>query len=88
MSHAEQLDEARALLASHVTEVHVDAAARQLTAPAEGLSDMTRVAAVFDRSQIVLDDLGLKRPSLDDVFLSLTGHRAEQETTDQTGESR
>ena len=32
---------------------------------------------VFERSEIVLDDLGLQRPSLDDVFLSLTGHRAE-----------
>src|SRR5689334_14752315 len=89
VSHADQLEEARALLASHVREVHVDESARQLTAPAEGLSDMTRVAAVFDRSEIVLDDLGLKRPSLDDVFLNLTGHRAEQDTaTEQTGESR
>ena len=32
---------------------------------------------MFERSEIVLDDLGLQRPSLDDVFLSLTGHRAE-----------
>jgi ABC-2 type transport system ATP-binding protein len=79
VSHAEQLEAARALLASHVPEVHVDVAARQLTAPAEGLSDMTRVAMVFERSEIVLDDLGLQRPSLDDVFLSLTGHRAEPE---------
>ncbi|GAA1980743.1 daunorubicin resistance protein DrrA family ABC transporter ATP-binding protein [Terrabacter lapilli] len=85
VSHAEQLEAARALLASHVAEVHVDAAARQLTAPADGLSDMTRVAAVFDRSEIVLDDLGLKRPSLDDVFLSLTGHRAESDGHDGTG---
>ncbi|RKT79296.1 ABC-2 type transport system ATP-binding protein [Terracoccus luteus] len=77
VSHADQLEAARALLADHVTEVHVDEAARQLTAPAEGLSDMTRVAAVFERSQIELDDLGLQRPSLDDVFLNLTGHRAE-----------
>ena len=91
VSHADQLEAARSLLASHVTEVHVDASARQLTAPAEGLADMTRVAAVFDRSEIVLDDLGLKRPSLDDVFLSLTGHRAEQEgdvAASAEGESR
>jgi ABC-2 type transport system ATP-binding protein len=80
VSHADQLEAARALLASHVPEVHVDVAARQLTAPADGLSDMTRVATVFERSEIVLDDLGLQRPSLDDVFLSLTGHRAEQPT--------
>jgi ABC-2 type transport system ATP-binding protein len=80
VSHAGQLEAARSLLASHVTEVHVDESARQLTAPADGLSDMTRVAAVFERSEIVLDDLGLKRPSLDDVFLGLTGHRAEEPT--------
>jgi ABC-2 type transport system ATP-binding protein len=84
VSHADQLEAARALLASHVPEVHVDVAARQLTAPADGLSDMTRVASVFERSEIVLDDLGLQRPSLDDVFLSLTGHRAEPPTGDAT----
>jgi ABC-2 type transport system ATP-binding protein len=49
------------------------------------LRDMTRIAAIFEDSAIELDDLGLKRPSLDDVFLHLTGHRAEDipETTDQ-----
>ena len=65
------------MLRQRVSEVHVDEAARQLTAPAEGLRDMTRIAAVFEDSAIELDDLGLKRPSLDDVFLHLTGHRAE-----------
>jgi ABC-2 type transport system ATP-binding protein len=28
-------------------------------------------------------DVGLKRPSLDDVFLSLTGHAAEEKTTEE-----
>jgi ABC-2 type transport system ATP-binding protein len=94
VSHADQLDAARSLLASHVTQVHVDAAARQLTAPADGLADMTRIAAVFDGSEIVLDDLGLKRPSLDDVFLHLIGRRAEETTeggeavTDPNGDLR
>ncbi|WP_256795912.1 ATP-binding cassette domain-containing protein [Terrabacter sp. Ter38] len=87
VSHADQLEPARALLAAHVPEVHVDVAARQLTAPADGLSDMTRVATVFERSEIVLDDLGLQRPSLDDVFLSLTGHRAEPPSGDGTQSS-
>jgi ABC-2 type transport system ATP-binding protein len=41
---------------------------------------MTRIAAVFEHSGIELDDLGLARPSLDDVFLHLTGHRAESDT--------
>jgi ABC-2 type transport system ATP-binding protein len=77
VSRSEDLEAAQALMAPHVTEVHVDPGARQLTAPAEGLGHMTRVAGLFGESGIVLDDIGLKRPSLDDVFLHLTGHRAE-----------
>ena len=77
VSRAEDLQTAADMLRQRVSEVHVDEAARQLTAPAEGLRDMTRIAAIFEDSEIELDDLGLKRPSLDDVFLHLTGHRAE-----------
>jgi ABC-2 type transport system ATP-binding protein len=77
VSRAEDLQTAADMLRQRVSEVHVDEAARQLTAPAEGLRDMTRIAAIFEDSAIELDDLGLKRPSLDDVFLHLTGHRAE-----------
>ncbi|UUZ59229.1 ATP-binding cassette domain-containing protein [Nocardioides sp. B-3] len=82
VSHGHDLERAEALIRPHVREVHVDAGARQLTAPAEGLGHMTRVAGLFDESGIVLDDIGLKRPSLDDVFLHLTGHRAEDTTTE------
>ena len=82
VSRAEDLQTAAEMLRQRVSEVHVDEAARQLTAPAEGLRDMTRIAAVFEDSAIELDDLGLKRPSLDDVFLHLTGHRAEDVPTD------
>ncbi|WP_297626079.1 ATP-binding cassette domain-containing protein [Nocardioides sp.] len=84
VSHAHDLEAAESLLRPHVREVHVDAGARQLTAPAEGLGHMTRVAGIFDASDIVLDDIGLKRPSLDDVFLHLTGHRAETRPDDPT----
>ena len=31
----------------------------------------------FDEAGIELQDVGLRRPTLDDVFLSLTGHAAE-----------
>lgn len=82
VSRAEDLQTAAEMLRQRVSEVHVDEAARQLTAPAEGLRDMTRIAAIFEDSAIELDDLGLKRPSLDDVFLHLTGHRAENVATD------
>ena len=82
VSRAEDLQTAAEMLRQRVSEVHVDEAARQLTAPAEGLRDMTRIAAIFEDSAIELDDLGLKRPSLDDVFLHLTGHRAEDVATE------
>ena len=59
VSRADQLEAARGLLATHVREVHVDEGARQPTAPADGLADVTRIASVFDGSEIVLDDLGL-----------------------------
>jgi ABC-2 type transport system ATP-binding protein len=85
VSRAEDLPVAERMLRDHVAEVHVEEGARQLTAPANGLGDMTRIASVFAGSDIELDDLGLKRPSLDDVFLHLTGHRAE-DATDQEDE--
>jgi ABC-2 type transport system ATP-binding protein len=34
----------------------------------------------FDAADIAIVDLQLHRPSLDDVFLTLTGHQAEQES--------
>ncbi len=77
LTNAADLPSAEALIGSYSTDVHVDHAARRLTAKASGLADMTRIAKAFDASGIEIDDLGLKRPSLDDVFLHLTGHRAE-----------
>jgi len=80
VSKSDDLPRAESLLRQLVPEIHVDEGARQLSAPATGLGDMTRIATAFDGSGIELDDLGLKRPSLDDVFLRLTGHRAEEPT--------
>ena len=77
LTHAVDLGRAEELLRSCCAEVHVEEASRRLTAPAEGLADMTRIGNIFEQSGIAVDDLGLKRPSLDDVFLHLTGHRAE-----------
>ncbi|GAB16976.1 putative ABC transporter ATP-binding protein [Gordonia effusa NBRC 100432] len=77
VSAADDIPAAAALLAKTGGEVFIDRGARKLTAPADGLSDLTRVIGWFDESGIAIDDLGLARPSLDDVFLSLTGHRAE-----------
>jgi len=82
VSRGDDLDEAERMLRGIASEVHVDRSARSLTAPADGLGDVTRAAALFETSSIELDDLGLQRPSLDDVFLHLTGHRAEEPQPD------
>jgi ABC-2 type transport system ATP-binding protein len=85
VSHAAELPAARDLLARTGAEVHVNEGARQLTATAEGIADLTRVAGWLQDSGIEVDDIGLSRPSLDDVFLTLTGHRTDD---DDAGELR
>jgi ABC-2 type transport system ATP-binding protein len=82
VSSAVDVRRAAELMGRVVSSVHVDEPARRLTAPAQGLGDITEVAAIFETSGIELDDLGLQRPSLDDVFLHLTGRRAEGDDDD------
>jgi ABC-2 type transport system ATP-binding protein len=81
VSRSEEVGTAAEIVRSEVGDLHVDADARRITAPAEGVAALTRIAARLDEAGIELDDIGLQRPSLDDVFLSLTGHRAEEQAT-------
>ncbi len=77
VADAADLETARTLLARTAADVFVDVGARRLTASADGLDDMIEVAGWLRDSGITVDDIGLTRPSLDDVFLTLTGHRTE-----------
>jgi ABC-2 type transport system ATP-binding protein len=43
-----------------------------------GASVLTDALRRLDAAHIAVDDVGLRRPTLDDVFLSLTGHAAEE----------
>ena len=47
-----------------------------------GASVLTEALRTLDAAHIALDDVGLRRPTLDDVFLSLTGHAAEPDAHD------
>jgi ABC-2 type transport system ATP-binding protein len=76
VSFAADLGSAEGVLRRFTDEVHVDADVRRLTARADGLSDLLVMGEAIAASGIAVDDLGLARPSLDDVFLHLTGHRA------------
>jgi ABC-2 type transport system ATP-binding protein len=77
VADAADLEPARSLLAGTGAEVFVDEGARRLTASADGLDDMIEVAGLLRDRGIAVDDIGLSRPSLDDVFLTLTGHRTD-----------
>jgi len=63
-------------------EIGVDEHLRRLTAVAgDGARSLVQVVRDFDEAAIGIDDIALHRPTLDDVFLALTGHAAELETT-------
>jgi ABC-2 type transport system ATP-binding protein len=79
VTHAADLAAAEGVLRRLSDEVYVDLATRRLSAKAGGLTDMLAIGEAVSDSGIPIDDLGLQRPSLDDVFLHLTGHRAEAE---------
>jgi ABC-2 type transport system ATP-binding protein len=82
VSDPTRLAEAELLMRDCFAEVYVEAAARRLTAQARGLADVATIGGRFVEADIGVDDLGLARPSLDDVFLNLTGHRAEADGPD------
>jgi ABC-2 type transport system ATP-binding protein len=59
-------------------EPEVDAETRRISAPvAQPVAALTEVVRTLSDAGVEVDDIGLRRPSLDDVFLHLTGHRAE-----------
>jgi daunorubicin resistance ABC transporter ATP-binding subunit len=49
-----------------------------------GAEQLTVVVRHLDESQIAIDDIGLRRPSLDEVFLSLTGQGITPSDDDET----
>jgi ABC-2 type transport system ATP-binding protein len=60
-----------------VGEIHIDERTRGLTAPISGgATTLTQALRDLDARGIVVQDVGLRRPTLDDVFLTLTGHIA------------
>jgi ABC-2 type transport system ATP-binding protein len=73
------IEPARALLARDAGgDTTLDEHTRKLTVPAHGgAQTLVQVVRDFDEAGIHIDDIALRRPTLDDVFLSLTGHAAE-----------
>jgi ABC-2 type transport system ATP-binding protein len=70
--HAADVDRVAALVGAAPSAV--DAGARRLAVPvAEGTDQLVDVVRALDRHRIEVDDVALRRPTLDEVFLTLTG---------------
>jgi ABC-2 type transport system ATP-binding protein len=66
-------------------EPRVDAAVRAVTAPTtQGLDGLVTVAAALAGAGIAVDDLSLRQPTLDEVFLTLTGAPAGADPSEET----
>ena len=77
----DRLDDAQRVLAPiGLGQASVDQHQRRLTVPVQGGAGVL-VTAIreLDDAGIVVQDIGIRRPTLDDVFLSLTGHSVEDE---------
>jgi ABC-2 type transport system ATP-binding protein len=75
VSDRADLDRAAALLGELAGSApHLDPEQQRLSVPtAGGTPFLLRAGLRLQEEQIGIDDLGIRRPSLDDVFLSLTG---------------
>ena len=89
MADAADLDRARGLLQDVAVangEVEVKPTQRTLLVSVDtGVDSLETVIASLRREQVAITDIGLRRPTLDDVFLTLTGHDASDQNV---GKSR
>lgn len=78
----DQVEQATKVLARHVNgEITAGADERTLIGPVENAAKtLQAVLKDLADSGVELNDAGMRRPTLDDVFLQLTGHKAEEVT--------
>ncbi len=70
-----EFDSALAAMAGFSEAGTTDPERRRITFPAPGgITTLRSALDLLDRAGIQVDDIGIRRPSLDDVFLALTGH--------------
>ena len=79
-------DAVRSLLATHGTGEPIVTGGRTWVVPVDnGPAALAAIMAAASSAGIALHDAGMRRPTLDDVFLQLTGHMADE--NDETTES-
>lgn len=71
-------DAARVLQRATGAPAHLEPEERRVTAPvATGAAALAGVVRALDAADIAIDDIALRKPTLDEVFLLLTGHVAD-----------
>jgi ABC-2 type transport system ATP-binding protein len=66
-------------------EPEIDRESRRVSVPVtDRLSALTGTVGALDDAGVDAEDIGLRRPTLDDVFLRLTGHRAGEKEEEVT----
>ncbi len=81
------LAQARQLVArSGIGAAHVDEHTRRVSVATDrGAQGLVQIVRDFDEAGIRINDIGLRRPTLDDVFLTLTGHASETGQAESNG---
>ena len=80
VDHVDSLATAqRALAGLAVGEIHLEPGLRRITVPvSDGSAALVDAIGRLAAHEVTIHDVGLRRPSLDDVFLTLTGHDAQE----------
>jgi ABC-2 type transport system ATP-binding protein len=82
----EQRPEAERVLARELDAVHLEPDPAALSAPCADGDRAAEAVAELARSGVRIADFSLGQPSLDEVFLALTGHTAEDQSGDEMDE--
>jgi ABC-2 type transport system ATP-binding protein len=79
----EQRPEAERVLSNELDSVHLEPDPAALSAPCAEAGRAAQVVAELNRSGIRVADFSVGQPSLDEVFLALTGRPAEEQTPEE-----
>ena len=72
--HAEDVSDVHDVLAALGAEApRVDAPTRRIAVPVDGSDRLTDAVRELAERRLAIDDIGVRRPTLDEVFLTLTG---------------
>ena len=83
-----QRPDAERVLARELDGVHLEPDPAALSASCADADRAAEAVAELSRSGVRIADFSLGQPSLDEVFLALTGHPAEEEDTEEAAAAR